>query len=84
MFNASGIPTTHPHLTEVAAHMLNDEIIRSRLPGTKQQKFHDTKGLYLLVMPTGAKLWRFKYRFPPRVRDNKRTAFHLGAIPKSH
>jgi hypothetical protein len=28
--------------------MLNDEIIRSRLPGTKQQKLHDTKGLYLL------------------------------------
>ena len=62
--------------------MLNDEIIRSRLPGTKQQKLHDEKGLYLLVMPTGAKLWRFKYRFPPRVRDNKENCISLGRYPE--
>jgi Arm DNA-binding domain len=64
--------------------MLNDEIIRSRLPGTKQQKLHDEKGLYLLLMPTGAKLWRFKYRFPPRVRDNKENCISLGRYPESH
>ena len=40
------------------------------------------KGLYLLVKPTGACLWRFKYRFPPREPNNKERLLALGAYPE--
>jgi len=38
--------------------------------GEKAFKLADGEGLYLLVQPTGQKLWRFKYRFGPR-KDGK-------------
>jgi len=42
------------HLTDVA--------IRTAKAGPKAYKLSDTGGLYLLVTPTGAKLWRYNYR----------------------
>ena len=42
-------------LTEVAA--------RKAVPGEKPQKLADGNGLYLLVQPSGAKLWRWDYRY---------------------
>ena len=43
--------------------MLTDAEVRRAKPGGKDRKLADYNGLYLLVRPTGAKLWRMKYRF---------------------
>lgn len=40
---------------------LNDVAIRAAKPGPKPVKLSDEKGLYLLVAPSGGKLWRLKY-----------------------
>jgi integrase len=40
--------------------------IRAAKPGAKSRKLFDGGGLYLLITPTGAKGWRFKYRFAGR------------------
>lgn len=37
--------------------------IRAAKPKALPYKLADEKGLFLLVQPSGAKLWRFKYRF---------------------
>jgi integrase len=42
---------------------LTDTKIRTTKPREKPYKLADEKGLFLLVQPTGAKYWRFKYRF---------------------
>ena len=42
---------------------LNDAAIKAAKPADKPKKLFDEKGLFLLVKPTGAKLWRVKYRF---------------------
>ena len=41
---------------------LTDTFIRASKPKDKPYKLADEKGLYLLVQPTGGKLWRLKYR----------------------
>lgn len=41
---------------------LNDVAIRAAKPGPKAVKLADERGLFLLVAPSGGKLWRFKYR----------------------
>lgn len=43
--------------------MLTDAKIRAAKPSEKPYKVTDGEGLYLLVQPTGARLWRFKYRY---------------------
>lgn len=42
--------------------MLTDVAIRAAKPGDKITKLFDEKGLYLAILPTGAKSWRLKYR----------------------
>jgi len=42
----------------------------------KPYKLFDEKGLFLLVNPTGGKLWRVKYRFA-----GKESALALGVFP---
>ncbi|MDR0715841.1 MAG: integrase arm-type DNA-binding domain-containing protein, partial [Azoarcus sp.] len=42
---------------------LTDTAIRAAKPADKPRKLSDAGGLYLLVTPTGGKLWRMKYRF---------------------
>ena len=37
--------------------------VKSAKPQDKPYKLLDEKGLYLLVTPSGSKLWRFDYRF---------------------
>ncbi len=37
--------------------------VRKAKPRDKPYKLFDERGLFLLVNPTGSKLWRFKYRF---------------------
>lgn len=41
---------------------LKDCDILDAVPGAKPYKLADGLGLYLLVQPSGAKLWRLKYR----------------------
>ena len=56
---------------------LTDVEIRKAKPAAKPFKLSDEKGLFLLVNPTGSKLWRLKYRF-----DGKEKLLALGAIPR--
>lgn len=42
---------------------LTDTAIKKAKPSTKNTTFFDGGGLFLLVTPSGGKLWRFKYRF---------------------
>lgn len=41
---------------------LNDAAVRNAKPGSKAFKLADGGGLFLLVQPNGAKLWRYKFR----------------------
>jgi Arm DNA-binding domain len=50
------------YLDEVRAPpVLSDTEIRALKAAEKPYKKHDTKALFMLVKPNGAKLWRFKY-----------------------
>lgn len=55
---------------------LSDTAIRLLKPKTKPFKVADGGGLFLLVQPTGAKWWRYKYRF-----NGKEKLMALGAYP---
>jgi integrase len=56
---------------------LTDMEVKSAKKKDKQYKLTDGKGLYLLVTPTGGKLWRFDYRF-----DSKRKTLFLKSYPE--
>lgn len=56
---------------------LTDVAIRNAKPREKPYKMGDALGLFLLVQPTGAKLWRLKYRI--RGREKK---VALGKYPE--
>ena len=56
---------------------LNSEQIQAIQPGASPCKLYDGGGLYLLVMPNGAKYWRLKYRY-----DGKEKSLSLGVYPK--
>ncbi len=56
-------------LTEIA--------IKSAKPKAKPYKLSDSLGLYLLVQPTGSRLWRLKYRY-----SNKEKLLALGRYPE--
>ncbi|OYX62171.1 MAG: integrase [Novosphingobium sp. 32-60-15] len=45
---------------------LTDTAIRNAKPQAKPYKLTDEKGLFLLVQPSGGKLWRFKFRVDGR------------------
>lgn len=45
---------------------LTDTAIRNAKPKAKPYKLADEKGLFLLVQPSGGKLWRFKFRVDGR------------------
>ena len=56
--------------------MLTDTKIRGIRPAENKFKVHDRDGLYLLVMPSGTKTWRFRYRF-----GDARPEMSLGKYP---
>lgn len=56
--------------------MLTDTSVRSVQASSKGLKLFDSGGLYLLVTPKGAKLWRLKYRY-----DGREKLISLGAYP---
>lgn len=55
---------------------LTDIQVRKAKPDTKPHKLSDSGGLYLHVMPTGGKLWRWAYRF-----EGKQKLMALGSYP---
>jgi len=56
---------------------LSDLKIKKAKPLQKPFTLFDGGGLFILVTPTGGKLWRFKYRFA-----NKEKMLSLGAYPE--
>lgn len=56
--------------------MLTDTTIKNAKPKEKDYKLTDAKGLYLLIKTTGAKLFRFDYRYL-----TKRKTLALGSYP---
>lgn len=56
---------------------LTDTAIRGAKPKAKPYKLGDTLGLFLLVQPSGGKLWRFKFRV-----DGKEKKLALGTYPE--
>lgn len=56
---------------------LTDTAVRAAKPGPKPIKLADGKGMFLLIQPSGAKLWRLKYRIGGR--ENK---LSLGTYPE--
>jgi integrase len=55
---------------------LNDVAIRVAKPGVKPIKLSDERGLFLLIQPSGGKLWRLKYRI-----GGKEKKLSLGCYP---
>ena len=61
-------------------HVVRRPLTKTRLarvkPRRAPRRLSDTGGLYLLVVPTGDRYWRFKYRFEGKCRQ-----FSLGTFP---
>ena len=55
---------------------LTDTTISKAKPKEKKYKLSDGRGLFLLVMPTGSKLWRLKYRFNAKEKE-----YAIGTYP---
>lgn len=55
---------------------LSDIQVKTTKPKEKDYKLSDGYGLYLLVTPSGGKLWRFQYRF-----NDKQKLLALGSYP---
>ena len=55
---------------------LTDTAIRAAKPKDKPYKLSDSAGLYLMVNPTGSRLWRLKYRLA-----GKEKVLAIGAYP---
>lgn len=55
---------------------LTEEKIEDARPKNNAYKLHDGGGLYLLVAPTGGRLWRISYYF-----NEKRKCLSLGSYP---
>lgn len=53
---------------------LTDIAIRNAKPKSKPYKLGDSQGLFLLVTPSGGKLWRVKPTRPGRSRMRRRMA----------
>jgi integrase len=56
---------------------LTDAAIRALKPKERSYKVADFEGLYLLVKPTGSRLWHFKYRI-----DGKEKVLSAGIYPE--
>ena len=61
----------------MAKNLLTDNAVRQAKPAEKPYRKLDGEGLVLLIQPTGAKWWRFRYRF-----KGKAKMISLGAYPR--
>ncbi|WP_445936073.1 Arm DNA-binding domain-containing protein [Pigmentiphaga sp. YJ18] len=60
-----------------AENLLTDTKVRSAKSTDRDWKLSDGGGLFLLVKPTGGKLWRWKYRL-----QGKENHFAIGGFPQ--
>lgn len=58
--------------------MLTLSTIKAAKPQPKSYRLFDFGGLFMLIQPSGSKLWRFKYRRPG---TNKENLLSFGAFP---
>ena len=58
------------------SNKLTEAAIRQAKPKDKSYRLPDGNGMYLEVMPTGAKYWRLKYRY-----DGKEKRLAFGVYP---
>ncbi|WP_237932365.1 integrase domain-containing protein [Buttiauxella sp. S19-1] len=56
---------------------LTNTEIRAAKPSTKEYPLYDGNGLYLLIKPSGSKIWRFSYYRP---HDKKRALVSFGSL----
>ena len=56
--------------------MLTDTKIKQSKPADKAYRLYDMNGLYLVVNPTGTKVWRYKFRL-----DKKEYTYTIGKYP---
>lgn len=56
---------------------LTDTAVRNAKPREKPYKLGDSLGLFLLVQPSGGKLWRMKYRI-----DGREKKLGIGTYPE--
>ena len=61
----------------MAKNLLTDNAVRQAKPAEKPYRKLDGEGLVRLIQPTGAKWWRFRYRF-----KGKAKMISLGAYPR--
>ena len=62
---------------------LSETKVRNIKPKTgSPQKLFDGGGLFLLVTPTGGKLWQFKYRFKEQDGNVKEKKLSFGTYPE--
>lgn len=62
--------------SRTASSLLTEVAIKAAKPAAKAYKLSDKNGLFLLVGPTGSKLWRWKYRVA-----GKEKLMALGGLP---
>ena len=55
---------------------ITDTAIRQSKPAAKPYKLYDSHGLFLMVNPTGSRLWRWRYKF-----EGKEKLMALGEYP---
>lgn len=63
-------------MADSITRQLNDAAVRNAKPAAKPYKLTDGGGLFLLVQPNGARLWRFKFRL-----GGKEGLHSIGAYP---
>ncbi|MCI5060202.1 MAG: integrase arm-type DNA-binding domain-containing protein [Alphaproteobacteria bacterium] len=61
--------------------MLTDLKIKNLKPREKGYKERDGKGLYLFVLPTGGKSWRYDYKLKVDINKYKNRTFNYGPYP---
>jgi integrase len=57
---------------------LTDTAVKKAKPSSKQTTLFDGGGLFLLITPSGGKLWRFKYRYA-----GKENSLSFGSYPET-
>ncbi len=68
------MPPFVPH--QEIVRMLTDTKVRQAKSTEKSYKIYDADGLYIEIAPTGAKKWRWKYRW-----QGKEKRLGLGIYP---
>lgn len=53
---------------DLSKPLLTEEAVRNAKPLRRPWKISDGRGLYLMVVPTGGRYWRYNYRFRGRQR----------------